>query len=472
MSFIADPTFLHDRKGPWPQPNPQRPLGEAPSVLNVPWRERLDWGWHIGRRYITQLFTSIPGALLEASRKAPKAFISDERFDTLMTTSAYEKFLTAELDPEDKTDFAAYLAAKPEATFYQSVFSAIAGVDPYDGMHVAPTTCLIEDDAGTRRVAAIRVNGVVVDRSHRNAWDIAKYFVLQGAAYGMLFTEHPNLHFPFDAINAITKSSMPMEHPIFQLLHPHLRFQLQLNNAVLESPGSVITDFQPTFYAPFTADMSDGLLDLFVAGYKGVSGEKGYPTYTFRQRPKEVPGDYGVFQDAYYDTVLSFTRKVAEAIPEGEEYTRRWAAYISQWIPGFPDGDAIFEGNNLPEALAGIVWDLSIGHAVDHAAFSRDVSVEEKFLRIRIAPPESPNIAAADPSDVTTFWDRFKARVAHRVFFTPVTVTRLIDVNYNFEDPTLKAAGRQFIADLKDTDANLSVRRFIPLEEISASIQF
>ena len=28
--------FLYDRRGPWPQPSPNHPFGEAPGVLHIP----------------------------------------------------------------------------------------------------------------------------------------------------------------------------------------------------------------------------------------------------------------------------------------------------------------------------------------------------------------------------------------------------------------------------------------------------
>ena len=52
--------FLYDRKGPWPQPNPQRPMGEAPIVLNIPLRERLDWTLHVGLRIVVKFLVNIP----------------------------------------------------------------------------------------------------------------------------------------------------------------------------------------------------------------------------------------------------------------------------------------------------------------------------------------------------------------------------------------------------------------------------
>ena len=34
------PQYLYDRKGPWPQPNPAHPFGEAPAVIHIPKKEK------------------------------------------------------------------------------------------------------------------------------------------------------------------------------------------------------------------------------------------------------------------------------------------------------------------------------------------------------------------------------------------------------------------------------------------------
>ena len=470
---LGTPTFLYGRKGPWPQPNPYRPLSKAPVVINVPWQEQVDWALRIGLRFAVQIVGGVPAALWDSFRYRPTKHVEDSRFDEIMTSSAYEKFLTSGLTASDSAAFASQLK-EPGATFYKSDFSAVSTIRPYKRTYMAPTVSLIREKDGNREVAAIRLGDIVLDRTMGDAWETAKYFVLQGAAYSMLFTEHPNLHFPYDSINAITKTSLPQEHLIFKLLKPHLRFQLELNQAVLLSRGSVITSFRPTLYAPFTANMDDGLLDLFAAGYRGVDGNPAYPTYAFRKAPKPVNGDYGVFLNRYYATVLEFTRQVAAKIPKGDEYTERWANYISRWVPGFPSPTEIFEGDTLAEVLAGIVWNLSIGHSVDHHAFSFDVTPEEKYLRIRVPPPTSTTAPATDAKKVTRWYDRFKTRLAHKVFFEPTTVTRLVDVRYRFgaEHPDLMLAADQFIEALHRTEANMDVRTFMPLRDMSASIQF
>jgi hypothetical protein len=485
---VAHYTYLYPRGGPWPQPNPQRPLGEAPIVLNIPWQEQLLFGLTVGLGFSLSLTLGVPRAMLAALTSAVDRPIDDGWFSDTLTESSYSKFLTPLVGGDDEKAFAPVLERWPGATFYKQDFTAIRGVKPYDGMYVAPTMVLVKEEPGQegvqverrkKRVVAMVVDDdLLLEPEQRDAWDRGKLFVLQGAAYGMLFTEHPNLHFPFDAINAITKSWLPQQHPIYQLLIPHLTFQLPLNVGVLASRLSVITDYRPTYYAPFTANMSDGLLDLFVAGYQGVPGRSGYPEYKFRDRPRQVFSDYGLFLMAYYEkSFLPFARAVAQVAlePEWREMTRQWAVYIAWYIDGFPGGDDIVNEDTLTRVLAHITWDLSLGHAADHKNFSSDVSPEQKFLRLRVKPPAGPQSEPVDMSAAVRWVDRFKMRLAHRTFFEPHVRTRLVDIDYPFTDARLGTAANGFFAELRQTEAWLreqNIRNFMPLEEVPASIQF
>src|SRR5690606_29260805 len=148
------------------------------------------------------------------------------------------------------------------------------------------------------------------------------------------------------------------------------------------------------------------------------------------------------------------------------------ADYIVDWIPGFPGPDQIGAPGVLAETLARIVWDLTVGHGADHATFSYDVSPELKFLRIRVPPPASRATPEVDVRDATRWVDRFKMRLAHRMFFEPIGFTKLIDTDYAFTDPEPAAAQNDFHAALRRTEAALPGRNFMKLADIPASIQF
>lgn len=453
-------------------------------MVHVPFAEKVDWTLHIGLRYLASLFVHVPASLVAAFRDRLDEAPSDEVFAALMTQSAYSKFLVEVDHGPDEVALRPIIEAHAGRTLRKIDFTAMNRIDPYEGMWVAGTLTLVgkkPDDSW--EVLAIAVGDLALEpvAEQRGAFDLAKLFVLQGAAYAMLFTEHPNLHFPFDAINAVTKTILPVDHVVHRALAPHLRFQLPLNNAVLLSPNSVITNFKPTLYAPFTANMRDGLLELFVAGYAGVPHHDGYPTFSFEDTPKLVDSDYGAFGRAYYEkaflpfaTVIAQQVKDAAAIAGNDDadYIQSWAHFLAPMVPGFPTRETILQDDNLAKALARILYTLSVGHALDHQCFSYDVSVEQKYLRLRLAPPASKTQKPVDVSGATSWMDRFRARLAHKIFFEPHVITKLLDVEYGFTQPPMSEAVNAFKRSLRQVEASWQGRLFMKLDETPASIQY
>jgi hypothetical protein len=471
--------FLYARKGPWPQPNPAFPMAEAPAVLNPTDDENTDWDLHIGSRYLLSLLTSSPGALLKSVLNSSLDPITDDDLNRLLCTSVYSRALTPRLDKVDNAFFAEYLEkAGPDTLFFKIDYTPMEAIRPYDGMYVTSTVTLVRQDgpSGPKRVVATRINDLLLTPEDGAAWELARYFILQGAAYNTLLTQHPNIHFPYDAINAITKSAVPKDHLLFRLLYPHFRFSLPLDNAVLESMGSVINESRWAPYDPFTARRDDGLLTQLNAGYSGIPGNSAYPPYSFEQQPEKIYSDYGDFLEAYYAPIFKFTQDMARIILRGEPQELKqvslWARYIHQWIPGFPDERQILEGDILARTLATIIFDVSVAHAADHYAFAHDVGVRKYCLRLRLPPPASKNMRSFDRTKLSTASDIFRAQLANELFFKPSAVTLLIDTRYDFDTPELVALNTRFLQDLRETAAGLPANNYIPLDQITRSIQY
>ncbi len=302
--------------------------------------------------------------------------------------------------------------------------------------------------------------------------------MLQGASYGILFTVHPNIHVPYDPVNAITISSLPKQHLLFRLLQPHLRFSLVLNNAVLESPGSVISNHRITPYDPFTARMKDGVAALFRAGHVGIPGNPAYLPYAYPMGPGEFDSDYSLFLSAYYPAFRAFVARVLSGVTAGDRYVTRWAHYISEWIPSFPDGNAIWQPDRLVDAVTGFMWAVTVVHAADHTAFA-SIRPTQYCLRLRLPPPAAKRIPDFDRKDLSQPLDVFKAVLATKMFFEPSNVTLLQDTRYAFDarrpSRTLIAAQNQFHQDLRATEAKLEadgIPIYVPLQKISRSIQY
>lgn len=469
--------YLYQRMGPWPQPSPGHPQGQAPGVVHIPPAEQRRWQRKIGNRYLFDFLTYWPVALFKAFQQRTYPEISDDRFNTLMTTGINARYLVDTLDPPDREHFAPILDASPGDRFLKIDLTPISAVRPYKGMYVGPSVVLVREPTagGPLAVAALWIGDKLITPADRNAYDLAKYFVLQGAAYGILFTVHPNLHFPFDTINAVTKTALPTKHLLFKLLSPHLDFQLALDNAVLNSPRSIVSNSKSTLYDPFTARADDGLMNFFIAGYAGVPGNSAYPPYTYAMRPKPVYGPYGRFLDAYYKPYFDFAKTVTDRIDRNDPLVLEWARYIAMWIPGFPNEQQIMVGDNLAAAAAGFMWDVTIGHAADHTAYVEGSSIAEKCFRLRVPPPASAQIDPVDRRHLAKPGDLFRGYLAERLFFRPKNVSRLLDVKYDFNDGSLIAASNRFFQDLREVELELrdeGVPLYARIGEAPASIQY
>jgi hypothetical protein len=232
--------FLYGRMGPWPQPSPAHPLGEAPAVLHIPKKEWIDWWLNIGTRYmITLMYTPI--AYIKGLISPGLKEVSDTEFLNTLTDSMMSKFITPKLDETDKENFAQYLSERDGEIFIVDLES-VKVVKPYKGQYISGTKTLLERKNNKYSLIAIFIDATntVLNPQDGDAWELAKYYVLQGAALAATLVVHPLLHFPLDSINAITKTALPKNHILFKLLSPHFRFTLPLENAVLTFKSSVV----------------------------------------------------------------------------------------------------------------------------------------------------------------------------------------------------------------------------------------
>lgn len=470
--------FLYGRGGPWPQPSPDHPMGEAPEVLHLPPAEQKEWMLHIGLRYEWNRLSYWPKALAIAATSQGTPLPTDAEFDRMLLGSLMTRFLCP-LSEADRLAFAPILEKSgPGTKFWKYDFSAMRALKPIPGTYVSPTVSLIREEGSeaSRTFVAIRCRDVLLTPQDRNAWDLAKAFVLQGASYHILFVVHPALHFPPDTINAVTKSSVPKSHPLLQTILPHCQYSLVLNNAVLEGSASVVNNHaQPTTYDPLTADANQGLKDLFAAGYEGIPPYDAYPKFEWKVFPDSFPSDYGRFQTAYYHPIRRFTNYVARTILTNDpkdEYVGRWARYCSQWLNGFPTEKEIYDVDALGGAMARFVWDVTVGHGADHLNFVEDVPIVFKYLRIRVPPPTGKQMDPVNPWAMYDFDDTRRAAMCQKMFFGPTTVAKLVDVDYGFASEPLRAAAQTFAAALRETEATLPGRNFMKLNEIPSSIQY
>jgi hypothetical protein len=449
-----DTEFLYPNNEPWPEQSFDYPYGQAPTVSNIPPAEAADWQKNVGQYYtdnaVGTLLHPTPFGV-KAAEFARRCFaangmtgygdVSDELFVELLCEGLYSKYL----GPLDSQDYALFaLQDEPGFEYLKSDQSCMKVVtQPWDGEYVAPAIAVFRrpvtyqptlDSWQQYELVAIALarkdaagqfayaSDLVFDRATHSGgtgWWLAKYFVLQGAIHRINLVDHIKVHFPGDAINAITKSVLPRWHLINQLLVPHFRLTLPVNNTVLEGQRSIIN--RDTWYpwSPVTArgDEIRKLIPLAWAGgdYYWDERNGSYPRYYWSNDPATIPDPsdpdhkrlktfiglnaslYGKFLLDYHAPVLAFTRAIVGQLPQpaatpeqdGIEWLeiQRWAHEIAQLVPGFPDELAIRAPDMLAQVCAMLIWNAAVVHSADHATLHMMIDKHPVPFILRVKPP-------------------------------------------------------------------------------------
>lgn len=478
MKEFRPKDFHMKRKGPWPQPSPAHPWGESPA-LHLPLREKIDWWTWIGSRYVATLSLA-PYFLLKGWLKPGLKEVDDQRLEWFLNETMLSKFLTDKFDDKDREIFGSIMEAE-DRDWYIVDLEAVKVVKPISGVHCSGSKTLLykidshpDHEGGERFI----VHSIYIDESDEifqstdgDSWELAKYYVLQGSALCSTLVTHPIQHFPNDSINAVTKTALPKDHIIYKLLYPHLRFTLPLENAVLNYKSSLLQEKWWMVYAPYPGG-PDGLRDLLVEGYKGIKGNASYPPFSFPMKEPSIETKYGTYLRAYYKVFGEFVAKIIKDIPQDDIWTKRWADYVNKHVNDFPNGEQIFEGDNLHKALTSFLFTVTVGHSVDHYNYGK-LNKREIPLRIRQDPPKK-GIKLKGRKKLCNPIDLMKYYMADTLFFSPSTVTSLMNTKYNLNSADQKAAIKEFKQELRKTEEELLKKgiHYMPLDEIAASIQF
>ncbi len=502
--------YLYDRMGPWPQPN--QALDLWPLVVHLPKEERRRFFWNIELRYLRQALFYTPVALWYAWRNPGLSPLSDAELADCMCVRSFSKFMFK----ADKTDIQKFLPnfemnrLKPDKDYYITDLYLMRHIPTQNGQYIATTVTLFEDQDNNLlrfKPMGMYVESVPEKGQERtqatiypedgNAWELAKYYALMGCAYRIVFSIHSTLHFPMDALNAITKSILPKKNLVQKLLLPHLAYSLELDLTVQTTKSSPIKNHQEYPYTGVTGT-ADQIAGLFEDAHKGVPGrEKAYPPFHFQLEPvSESKSEYYFFQMEYYYCINRFVEKVLTRLTEEDKsYLKPWARYIAPFInkhievegfghlqsdplTHFPYEHEILgqygDENLLCKLLTMIIWDLTVGHAGDHYDFAM-MYMARMPMRLRIPPPASRNIPDFNRKKLRTFVDTYKHRLEWKMFYMPTNVSLLYNTDYGFTDPTLQQYNREFQEDLIATEKAIiqkGIRNFLPLKKIARSIQY
>ncbi len=463
-------SFLYDRRGPWPQPSPNHPFGEVKGVLHIPLVETINWWLKVGSRYLKDLVVYTPVALIKAIAQNGLKELSDQQFAYYFYHSCYAKYLTAELSESVRELFVEYIDAKKKYLVVD--FSAMDLLEPIAGQHCEKSITLFEIISNAITPVAINLKNYVVDVTDGDLWMLAKFTAMQGASIHITIAEHPKLHFPMDAINAITKTAVPMDHILFQLLIPHFEITLKLNFQVLNNPTSLLQNKWWMIYAPYPAT-SDTIRDLMVVGYCGIKGNPAYNKFEYPINwPSTIHSDFGVFHQSYYKTYYQFAKNILAEIPFKDKCVTNWANYIHEDMPSFPSGVEIWENDNFAKSVSVLLWNLTLGHAADHKTYS-EIPTYWNPLRMKVGSPQYKNPDFKfNLKNAVSIIDQTKLIMANRLFYRPWNITTLMEVDYSFNLPILKNHVSIFKKNMKEVERNLKTKNYMPVDEISVSIQY
>jgi hypothetical protein len=488
--------FLYGDQGPWPTP----PQGEnackvAPEVLMegphcIPKSEVDDWTKYLYNylyynfalnfvpsaiKYSANLLRVPVGWMYEAGIEAqilawyelgtPVDFedatgtypgLPDSTFTEMIAHGLLSKMLT-ELDTADHAPFEGLLNDEARQYWKCDLMHMAVVRKTWPGEYVAPCVVLLSrplsstaDEVYDFRVDGIRIfaqsqpggpydRGALLQPGHGQAWQLAKYYALQAALVRINLIDHPMVHFPFDAINAITKSVLPKSNRVLQLLLPHLFMSLPVDNRVLEGPHSLLSRTATFPYSPYPA-AGEEIRKVFPFYWWGSeTPSKAFPPYRFATQPRQIPSKYGSFLNGYFQPILDFATGVVASLPDDGktwEAIRFWADHVASWVPGFPDGNTIYKNNKLlAETCASIIWNGAIVHTADHWVM-HDM-FEQKLptpyiLRDKPMLSPTPGVEPEWRPGVRLIRDVIPARLCDEMFFMPHSTTYLNEFKYEF----------------------------------------
>lgn len=455
--------------GPWPQKPVLRPDFPAP-VLKIEPSDRDDHVLMNVTRYLGQIMMHTPiGAGL--ARLGPRIVpVSDDEFESNLTKTAFAQFLLPTVAPAEQQAFAADLREHPDAVFGTIDLSGFGDFTPLPGVYAAPTVVLLRQTGDVEwTVAAIRCGDHVFHPEDGARWELAKYFVLQGAQSLLVHIAHPRLHLPLDSLNAITHSLLPSSHRVKRLLAPHFLYTLGLHRALIHHQRGATHNNQREVSLPFTfqtASMHDG----FALGVNGL-GTEAYPAYNLFGVHLAGHTEYGRYRQAWYRHILDFTRKIVATLDSGDPDVTRWADAAAQWVEGFPDGTEIWRGDVLAETLATIIATVSVFHTADHDSYSR-IPIEQMPFRLRQPPPDEAGPQQLDLTKLVLPEDYFRHYLASRLYFKPVIRTKLSAVKYAFRSTEARSAAEDFVSGMDSLDQIWGARGYATSDRIATSVQY
>ena len=440
--------------------------GQIPTVLNVPWSQRFDFIIFRGPHYLKQAITSaIKGAWIALTNYKAQP-VSDEQFSSYFSNTVMSKFLLL----VDQVAIRPELKTTPETQYYLANFTFMKEIDTFPGFYCVGSEVYFKVDTTKAERVPVAINIRLIDKDgdrlimspKDRAWNGGKLFVLSGASHILAFVEHPRIHFPMDTVNAYTRH-VPSYHVLSKILMPHMRFQLTLDDTVLNDYylSVILNPWMPACPFDDPANQINKYLLEMKRGYK----------FNLEPIAKYNEFNYGIFYRRYYNVFYKFVDAAVKAEPKAfrDEAVQRWAENIHTVLNDFPGAENIVKGDTIVKVLAKIMFSLSVEHGVDHYTYN-SLNWNTAPWRIRVPAPHTVD-DEVDFAKVMKPVDMWKFVQSQYVFFYTGASSPLKEVNYGFESEKLRELNAKFAEDLQLAD-NIKEAHIADLAIIGPSIDY
>jgi len=298
-------------------------------------------------------------------------------------------------------------------------------------------------------------------------WDLSKLHIQSCMSLLIAGRFHGNIHFGLPCTAAASLSRLNKKGILYQLLSPHLRFTLRINNEALRVRRA---QDRSKAYAPFAVD-GDEFVRSIAADVTEQLLEPGMRTPPWSTTINDLPfNNYG---KRYYDVIKRFVDNVIPSIEQNE--LAQWQGFMNTYVPNF-------SAQEPAAAIATIIWQVCILHSADHYSFEVLMASERySFNKIRLKTPALSDVKkdmpqsqlldlACDPEDrfrSNVFVDTF-AR-GHKHFLWSNTMDQ---VRYRFKSSDLQQQAQQFQQELLATEQQLEAEdiNICPLNRVFQSI--
>ncbi len=418
-----------------------------PSVLKIPSKENLDFNfWRKPTYIMPTLFSLVRNKvkwLLEEKRVSP---LPDEKLSYWISHGPLSRL------------------AQRKGDCLTVDLGQVKDVETDDGIYLVGPKIEIKDSG---KVAIRFSEDEVYTPEDGSLWVLSKLHVQAAAAYLLPGRFHGNIHFGLPCVAAASLSSLNKTDVLFQLLEPHVRFTLRINNEALRVQRA---QDRTKPYAPFPVT-GEEFVKSIAADVKQELMDPGLrcPPWSLQQEPLPFV-EYG---QAYYSVIIDFVNKLMPEITEDEK--QRWQHFMRGYIPGF-------ENQKINEAIATIIWQVSILHSADHYAMDNLMQADKYlFSKMRIKSPMQSGITRETPIDQVLRMacdseDRFRINVFAGTFMRghkhPLWSNTMDNIRYRFKDKSLKLYAKEFQEKLIETEINLkeNKKNICPLDNVFQSI--